>query len=308
MIERIPIKDRASWLQLRRVDLTASDIPAVAGIDPRRTHLSVWAEKTGLSPGSPDNVMMRRGRWLEPSVIAALREEHPTWTIKPAGVYLRDPDFRMGATPDAVAVDPKREGIGAIQCKVVAKPVFEEEWIDGRAPVRFEVQTLSEAMLLEASWAIVAALVIGTYTAELAEHEVPRHAAAEDRVRRTVREFWRGVHAGEQPQPNYAKDADTIEAITREMRAGAVVDLTGDNRIPELLARHQAIKAEQASLKDELAPIEAEIALKIGAAEEAIIPGWKVTRKIVHRDAFVSPASSYRRLWAKQLKSTEGPF
>lgn len=307
-IEAIRITDRASWLQLRQQDLTASDVPAVAGLDHRRTPLAVWAEKVGLVPGTADNVMMRRGRWLEPAVIEAMRESHPTWTIKRSGVYLRDPDLRMGATPDAVAEDPARPGIGAIQCKVVSRPIYEAEWEDGRAPLKFEIQTLSEAMLLEAEWAVVAALVIGTYSAELVEHEVPRHEGAEERVRGIVRGFWSEIDAGRQPRADYARDAGTIEALNREMRPGAAVDLSGDNRMPVLLAEREAAKAIASSAKKDIERIEAEIAEKIGAAEEAILPGWRVTRRTQHRDEFISPAVSFRRLWVKKLRTEEGPF
>lgn len=307
-VEAIRIQDRATWLQLRTQDLTASDIAAVAGVDHRRTPLAVWAEKVGLVPGTADNVMMRRGRWLEPAVVEAMRERHPTWTIKRSGVYLRDPDLRMGATPDAIAEDPERKGIGAIQCKVVSRPIYEAEWEDGRAPLKFEIQTLSEAMLLEAEWAVVAALVIGTYSAELVEHEVPRHVGAEDRIRGIVRTFWEDIAAGRQPRADYARDAETIDTLNREMRPGATVDLTGDNRMPALLAEREIAKAAEKAAREEAKRIEAEIAEKIGAAEEAILPGWKVTRRTQFRDEYVSPAVSFRRLYVKKLPTEEGPF
>ena len=130
-VERIPIADRPSWLAMRSRDLTASDIGAVAGLDKHKSAFRVYAEKSGLIPGAADNNIMRRGRWLEAAVVEALKDERPTWKLQRAGVYLRDPELRLGATPDAVAIDPERPGIGMVQIKVVSKPAYESGWGDG---------------------------------------------------------------------------------------------------------------------------------------------------------------------------------
>lgn len=293
-IERIPITDRASWLRLRMQDLTASDIAAVAGVDPRRTPLKVFAEKTGMIPPADDSDILRRGRWLEAAVAEALRDERPTWDIRRAGVYLRDPAIRMGATPDAVAIDPERPGLGAVQFKVVARPVFEREWEEGRAPLKFQVQTLSEAMLIEADWAVVAALVVDTYSAELVVDEVPRHPAAEERIRETVRRFWSDVDAGRQPAPVYAADGEVIATLLAE-DDGTEIDLTADNLLPALLDERAELSETKKAADRRLSEIKTELLFKLGAAAAArVADGRRITAKTVRRAAYAVEATSYR--------------
>jgi predicted phage-related endonuclease len=270
-IERHEITDRASWLALRMQDLTASDVGAVAGVDSNRTPLKVYAEKTGMIGPTPDNGPMARGRWFEPAILEALREKHPTWDIRRAGVYLRDPEVRLGATPDFVAIDPEREGIGAIQGKIVAKPIFESEWPDRRAPLKFELQTLAEAMLLEAGWAMVAAIVVDTYTAELVEHAVPRHDGAEARICQMSTAFWSNVATGQPPPPVYSQDAELITAL-HPKGGGPAVDLSKHNRIAFLCDERLAWQRRKSASEGALEVVDAEIKAILGNADEGLHP------------------------------------
>lgn len=295
-VEVIRPADRAAWLAARRKDVTASDVAAVAGADPRRSPLQVFAEKTGAVAEQEDSAVMRRGRWLEAAVIEALQDTYPTWTIKRAGVYLRDPEIRIGATPDAVAEIPDRPGVVNVQCKVVARPRFEAEWEDGRPPLKFELQTLCEGMLLDAETNLVAALVVNTYTAELVVHEVPRHAPAERRIRDIVSLFWAGVEQGVRPAPVFSQDADIIEALYPRAEAGCVLDLSGDNMLPVILAERAELKARMKADEARVSAIDTEIKAKLGDAEAADLPGWKLTWKTQTRAEKLVPASEFRVL------------
>lgn len=304
-VERIEVKDREAWLALRRQDLTASDIAAVAGHDPRRTPLRVYAEKTGKIPPPEDNDVMRRGRWLEAAVVEALRDMHPEWEIRRAGVYLRDPVNRFGATPDVVAIDPAREGIGNIQCKVVSRPVFEASWEDGSAPIGYQLQTLGEASLMDASWALVAALVVDTFTADLVEFPVARHAAAEAKIRRISAEFWANVAAGREPAVTYSADDDLVKAIYPAEVPGSEVDLSADNLLPALLAEHAENNAEIKARTARKSEIETEIKAKLGTAEVGRLPGWSVSWKSQTRRETVIPETTFRVLRVNDRRAKE---
>jgi len=295
-VEKIPIADRASWLALRRADLTASDVAAVAGFDKRRSPLAVFAEKTGLASPDGDSDIMRRGRWLEPAVLTALREQRPTWDIRRAGVYLRAPEIRLGATPDAVAIDPERgDGIVNVQCKVVSRPVFEADWADS-VPIAYQIQTLTEGLLIGAEHSVIVALVIGTYSADLEIRDVPRHAEAEARIEETARMFWQGVADGVPPRADYERDGDVIADIFRQPVPGAEIDLSADNRIGEVLAEIEQLKAVTKPAKDRIEALENEVKDKLGVAEIGKVPGWTVTWKRQTRKAYVAKESSFRKL------------
>lgn len=294
MIERHPIKSREVWLAMRSNDLTASDIGAAVGIDPYKSALQLYGEKTGQLMPSGDNKMMRRGRWLESAVIAAIEDEYPEWgPISRPKIYLRDPDLRLGATPDAVAGTDGE--LVNIQCKVVSKPAYERDWSEG-PPLPYTLQTATEALLMGADRSMIAALVIDTYSAELVIHDVPRHAGAEGRVKEIARQFWDNVATGKRPAADYVKDRQTIAELHPVSVPLPVLDLSGDNRLAELLPAREMLKGEIAELTRQVEAFDTEIKAKLGDHERAELPGWRVSWKTQTRAERIMPASSFRVL------------
>src|SRR5262245_17886387 len=165
-VETIPITDRNQWLALRRRDVTASDVAAVANFSNWRSRYRVRCEKLGLAAEEPETNIMRRGRWLEHAGLAALAELHPDWKISRAGVYLRDVEDRIGATPDGLG-----EGNGApftIEVKATALPVYDawewdEEANEKKLPIEYQCQALTQAMLADVPQTIVAVLTVDTW-------------------------------------------------------------------------------------------------------------------------------------------------
>lgn len=248
-VERIPVTDRASWLAMRSQDVTASDVAAVCGVDPYRSPLKVWAEKSGVISPDGDNATLKRGRWLEAAVIEATREERPAWDLRRARVYLRDSSIRLGATPDAVALDPQRQGIGAVQCKTVRRDVYERDWIElepgvAIAPLGYQLQTLTEAMLVGAAWASVVALVIDAGGgAEFVEAPVLRHVEAEDRIRAAVARFWADMDAGRQPPVTFRQDSEVVSALYPKALSANVDRLEAERaRITDALAKLERVR------------------------------------------------------------------
>jgi len=299
-IERYKITSRDQWMALRAADLTASDVGAAAGADRRKSALQLYAEKTGALFPAADNKMMRRGRWLEPAVIEALHDEHPDWRIIRPGLYLRDPELRLGATPDAVAETGEAGILHNVQCKVVSRPVYERDWSDG-PPLPYLLQTLTEGLLLDMP-SYIAALVIDTYSAELELFSIERHAAAEQRVKSIASEFWRRVATGNPPAADYARDAETVAALYPESVPEPVLDLSGDNRMAELLPARAMLKNEADGIMQQLLEIDTEIKAKLGDHEVATLPGWRLSWKTHHRKEFVTPASTYRALRVAELQ------
>lgn len=303
MIERHPITSRDQWLAWRTQDLTASDIAAAAGLDPYKTALKLYAEKTGLLMPDGDNKMMRRGRWLEPAVVEALHDEHPDWRIIRPRVYLRDTERRLGATPDALAVIDD-SGLVNVQCKVVSRPAYERDWSDG-PPLGYQLQTLTEGLLLDAARSIIAALVIDTYSAELYLHAVPRHAKAEERVQALAAQFWLNVATGHRPKADFARDAETVAALFPTSVAEPALDLSGDNALPGLLEERVGLKGSADKFMQRLLEIDVEIKDKMGSAEIATLPGWRISWKTHAREQYTVAASTYRALRITEVDEEE---
>lgn len=283
-IETRSIVNREEWLGWREKDITASDIGALCGCSPFKSRLQVWCEKTGRAPKkSAETLLMRRGRWLEPAVLTALAETCPHETVTKLSVYLRDPILRLGATPDALLGSRR-----LIEAKVVARPVF-ETWED--VPLAYKLQAATGAMLMDASAAIIACLVIDTYSAELHLFHVERIAEAEQKIRDDVAAFWRMVEAGEMPQADYGEDGELLSSLYRPKEFAEPIDLSTDNLLPELLIEREGLSARIKADESRVQAIRAELIDKLRGAPAAICGPWTITHSVQRRAERIQPAS-----------------
>jgi predicted phage-related endonuclease len=275
-VERIAITDREQWLALRRQDITASDVAIVCGEGAYGSAAELYAEKKGLRPPLVDSGVLRRGRWGEASVFEALQDEHPDWETRRAKNYWRDPELRLGATPDGFAMDPTRRGHGIVQAKTVSRYIFRHRWMvdpdddikfgDAAMPESYRLQTTTEAMLTDANWACLAVLINSEFDWEFRLFDVPRDAELEDRIRYNVLKFWHDyLDAGIMPPFDPQRDEQLLK-ILYPKDTGATVDLTVDNRaqavVEEFIVKRDAITR----LKKELKPLQTELTAKLGDA------------------------------------------
>lgn len=301
MIERHPVKDRASWLKMRERDVTASVAGALLGVHEWTTPWGLWALKSGKIAEDPaETAPMRRGRLLEPVAVELLREDRPEWEITRGVVYYRDPEARLGATPDALARCKKR-GLGVIQIKTVEPSAIRTKWTNEEGeiepPLWIAVQAIVEAELVGAAWACVAALAVG-HGLDLHVVDVPIHRPLMERIRAETAAFWRRVESGEAPDPDYGRDGAALARLYPD-DDGTEIDLSGDNRMQALLAEQHCLRARVKIDRDRLDALEAEIKAKIGPAARAHVPGWRVSLKASRRAPHFVPEKLVRTLRAQ---------
>lgn len=307
-IERRLIVDRAEWLSWRRQDVTASSVAALFGVHPYSTALKLYLEKQGIDFPNEENAVMRRGRWLEPAVGLAVADEHPHWKIVPAGEYLRAPDLRFGCTPDFyIHGDPR--GLGVLQAKSAAPSVYDREWSEG-PPFWITLQTLSECLLAGAAFGVAAALRVDAYNMEPRIHEIPRHAGAEARILAAVKGFWIDVENGREPDADYGKDADLIKLLApREAGIDKEIDLSGNNKLPDILAERALRMARIKRDEERCGEIETEIKfLMRDAALVAGVPDWRITFRTEHRKGYTVEPRDRRvlRIYDRREEKDDG--
>jgi len=340
MIERHVIDlrkplDRIRWLKLRQQDITASDVAAILGVHPKRTAMTVYAQKLGKL-GSEDSNIMRRGRWFEPAIIEALADERPDLTVYPAKIYLRDPELRIGATPDFIATDEDGRR-GVIEGKIVARPEFLKHWVNGvflsdqddeagdaipsgieiKAPLWYELQVLTQAKLDDdwareqtdegsgCEWAMVAPLAVDAYSASLHPVEVPIVESAWDFVKERVRDFWDHFDAGRVPDLNPALDAKALAALYPS-DDGSALDLSGDEEAAQLVAEWESLDGDLKALDrlhqpeaERIKAIKTELQAKMKNATSIRMRNFEVTWKLQHRKE--TAATSFRVMRKKRI-------
>lgn len=284
MIARYQITDRAEWLRWRQQDVTASDVAALFGdFHPWRSIRGLYEEKRGDVRDDIDHAVLRRGRIYEKVAIDLIREVRPDWLIEKSTSYIRDPDHRIGATPDCIVVCPER-GRGVLQIKTVAPGVAVEKWKEDLPPPYIVLQTATEMMLEDVAWGCVGALIIDPFRVPPPLIvDIPRHKAAEAKIVAAVDAFWKMVEEGHEPPLDYARDGDLVAAMYAVENPDKVLDLQRDNRVAELLDEREGLASALKTASDRKGEIDTELKAKIGEAAVALCPGgrkltWK-TRK-----------------------------
>ena len=134
---------------------------------------------------------------------------------------------------------------------------------------------------------------------------MPRHAAAEQRLRDIAAAFWARIARGERPPADVERDAETVAAMYPISVPEPVLDLSGDNRLADLLPARAMLKAEIAGLEKDVEKLDTEIKDKLGPHETAMLPGWKIIWKTQYREAAVIPAHTRRPLLVSAVEAKE---
>ncbi|HEY2243421.1 MAG TPA: YqaJ viral recombinase family protein [Xanthobacteraceae bacterium] len=281
---------------MRKRDVTASTIGALYGVHPYLTALKLYMQHSGVEFSDADNPVLRRGRLMEPAAALAVGEQRPDWLLEKSQFYFRDPDCRLGATPDYFIHGDER-GLGVLQLKTAAPSVFEREWQDGKTPLWIELQVTTEAALTGAAFAVVAALKVDAYDLSCVIREVELLPVVQQRIRDAVKQFWNDVEAGREPDPDYGKDAELLALIAPHEVPGKSIDLGGDNELLGLLDQREAIMAQLSRFDDRKQEIETQIKYLMRDADRIVgLPGWSITWKSYHRDQYTVPAKDIRTL------------
>jgi hypothetical protein len=298
---KIAITSREQWLACRSQDITASIAGALLGVHPYSTAYGLFLLKSGKITEDPEETgPMRRGRLLEPVAVQMLREDRPDWTIHnhPIGYYYRDPDSRIGATPDVLATDEHGK-LGVIQIKSVEPSIFRRDWKneDGtiEPPLWIVCQAIIEAHLTGADWAAVAPMVIG-FGVELPIIPIPIHVGILERIKAEVATFWQRIKEGRNYDPDYGRDGALIAKLYPQDN-GKEIDLSGDNEMPAAIDLLETARAEKKAAEAEEKIAKAIIADKMGEASIArLADGRRVSHKTTERQGYVVAPTSFRTL------------
>jgi predicted phage-related endonuclease len=306
-IQRVNIGSIEAWLADRAHWINASEIAIVCGQATYGSAAELYAEKKGLRPPLNDSAVFRRGRWGEAAVFQALAEERPEWDIQRARVHVRDTANRLACTPDGFATAPDRDGIGVVQAKVISRSVFRNKWLDDpedsisdgavTPPTGYVLQTLTEMLLNDTRWGVLAVLVNGEFDWTLRVIDIERNAAIEDRILECAAIFWRDyLDPGIMPPFEPQKDEKLIKALYPR-DDGSEIDLSGDNRA--LVATEEWLEASAARKRLEKSEkaLKTELCGKIGEHTYARLAGGRrLSLKHQHRKAHPVPASDFRML------------
>ena len=290
-----PEQDKEAWLEARRTHLTASDIPAMLGLDPGKSPLQLYAEKLGLMPEKADSDTLRWGLDQEESV-ARFVGRKLNMVVHPSPGLVQNPVCPLiAATPDRILED-EEGNLYVLEIKT-GKIRAVADWEDG-PPLRHKVQNQVQIATLGLVHGMLAGALGGNppvmFRNERDEHFEEVCYTEADR-------FWDRVTNKRPPEADgSASAARAIEAMYPNAD-GSTVNLPLEARL--WTDAIEALDAEIKELDANRDKYKAMLKSEIGEATFGYLPPlvggepavmWKFGTE--NRKEFTVAANSFRRL------------
>ena len=274
--------DKEEWLRCRKQGLGGSDAGAVCGLNPYRTAIQVYQDKTTDEIEDIDNEAMRQGREFEDYVARRFMEATGKKVRKANFMYYDEEHPFMLADVDRMIVG---ENAG-LECKT-ASPYMAEKWADGKIPLSYQIQCLHYMSVCKADAWYIAVLIYGR---EFKYYKIERDEEMLADLIQIEKDFWENhVRKKVLPKPDGPELADSVIAEYFKKSREETVALTG---FDEKLNRRQELSEMIESMGTEKRQIEQELKLFMGEAELAESGQYRISWK---------PVSS-QRLDEKRLK------
>lgn len=268
---------RDDWLQVRRTGIGGSDAAAAVGLNPHKSQLELWLEKTGrdaaLSRPDPHDTTqpVYWGTLLEPIVAAAYTQQTGR-RVRKVNAVLQHPTIPF------MLANLDREVIGVptvqlLECKTAGE-FGARHWREG-VPEYVQLQVQHQLAVTGKAAADVAVLLCGQ---QLDVHRIERDDELIARLIPLEAQFWRYVET-DTPPP-----ADGSESADRALRClypgnAATVDFTDDRRLSAAFADLVAVRADIGQRETQEALLKQTIQQAMGDASRAIFETGEVSFK-----------------------------
>lgn len=264
--------EKEEWLRYRKGGIGGSDAGAVCGLNPYRTAMEVYYDKTSDEIEEMDNEAMRQGREFEEYVARRFMEATGKKVRRANALYYDERCPFMYADVDRLVVG---ENAG-LECKT-ASPYMADQWKDGKIPLSYQIQCYHYMSVFQADAWYIAVLIYGK---EFQFHRIERDEAVILDLMRIEENFWKEhVEKKILPEPDGSKVADNVIAERFKKSQGISLPLMG---FDEKLKRRQELVEIMARMETEKKKIEQELKLYLGEAETAENEHFRVSWKTVN--------------------------
>ena len=267
--------DKESWLKYRKQGIGGSDAGAVCGLNPYRTAIQVYYDKTSDSIEDVDNEAMRQGRELEEYVARRFCEASGKKVRRANVMYYDEKNSFMLADIDRMVVG---ENAG-LECKT-ASPYSEEKWRDDKIPLSYQLQCYHYMSVCNADAWYIAVLIYGR---DFKYYRIERDDEVIENLIRIEKEFWNEYVLKQViPDPDGSKTADVAIAERFKESKSITIPLTG---FDERLERRQELLSLLEKIETEKRQIDQELKLYLGDAEIAENEHYRISWKNYSRSS-----------------------
>ena len=207
-VEMHVMKDRSEWLKAR-TRIGGSDASAIVGMNPYKTNVRLWEEKTGLVQPEDisDKPFVKYGTQAEMHLRGLFRLDFPEFkvTYRNNNIFTNDRFPWAHASLDGWITDKSgRKGVLEIKTTEILQSMQKEKW-NHRIPDNYYIQILHYLMVTEFDFAVLKAqlktVFYGIPYLQTKHYIIERSDVEEDIefLAQEEKTFWRHVEDGTKP-------------------------------------------------------------------------------------------------------------
>jgi len=269
---------REDWLEVRKTGIGSSDAAAAVGLNPYKSQLELWMEKTGRDAGLPkpdpndDTSPMYWGTLLEVFVAAHYTKKSGN-RIRKVNAVLQHPEHAW------MLANLDREVTGAtdvqiLECKTAGMNGA-KLWRDG-VPEYVQLQVLHQLAVTGKQTADVAVLICGN---EFKIYRIERDETMIARLIDLEAKFWNYVESDTAPPADGSDSAATALQALYPQDDGEMLDLSDDVGMCAAFADLISVRASMAEQVKLEATLKQSIQQRMGNASKAVFEGGDVSWK-----------------------------
>lgn len=256
------------WLNYRKMGITGTDAGSICGLNPYKSAMQVFIDKTSDVTESSDNEAMRQGRDLEEYVARRFCEATGKKVRRINAICISEEHPFMLADFDRLIVGER----AGLECKTVSA-YSSDKWKNGAIPLHYQLQVQHYLAVSGFDTWYIAALILGR---EFIIHKIERDEELIENLVTIEKRFWeQNILAGFMPDPDGSDDCSKMIAeMYFKSDREKTIQLLGCN---DLLYRRQELDELIKKLDKEKAEIEQKIKLEMQDAAYATTDDFRVS-------------------------------
>ena len=278
---------RDQWLDVRRSGIGSSDAAAAVGLNPYKSQLELWMEKTGRGAALPqvdpndESSPMYWGTLLEP-IVAAHYTKRTGNRVRRVNAVLQHPtnpwmlanlDREVMGSPDVAILECKTAGINGARL-----------WKEG-VPDYVHLQVMHQLAVTGKQAADVAVLICGQ---DLQIFRIQRDEEQIQQLIRLEQAFWEYVEKDLQPPADGSDSADLALRCLYPRDTGEVLDLSHETELAGAFSDLLAVRQKLADVTELESQLKQRIQQRMGDASRAVFEcgevSWKRSKDSVTLD------------------------
>ena len=269
---------RDQWLHVRKAGIGSSDAAAAVGLNPYKSQLELWLEKTSQDANLPkpdpldETSPLYWGTLLEP-IVAAHYTKRTGNRVRRINAVLQHPeapwmlanlDREVVGTPDVQILECKTAGMNGARL-----------WKDG-VPEYIQLQVMHQLAVTGKQAADVAVLICGQ---ELQIHRIQRDETMIRQLMELERQFWHLVENRIAPAADGSDSADVALRALYPQDSGQTLDLSGDLVMEAVFSDLLAVRQTLTTQTALEAQLKQSIQQRMGDAAKVLFESGAVTWK-----------------------------